>query len=181
MSDFESLNSAEFSYEKKGEGRVLLFRILLIVGYVLFLVAFFLFCYLTKLIPLFAVAPVFLWIVIFFTWRLVSYDLYFEFQSGMLTLGTFRTRKGERIKKVKLTLAVQSATEIAPYTKDVIFDGETVYDFSAAPSSDKRIFIRFAQNGKPCVAIFEGTARIGKLLTSFCPNAHDLKGKDFHG
>jgi len=41
--------------------------------------------------------------------------------------------------------------------------------------------VRFEKNGEKSIAIFEGTARLGKLLTSYSENAHDLKGKDFHG
>ncbi len=182
MSDFDSLNSAEFSYEKKGEGKNKLYRILLICGYVLFVIAYFLACYLSKLIPAFAVAPIFLWILIFFTWRLVSYDMYFEFQSGTLTLGKVRVRKSGRKRTPLLSITVKNAKEIAPFDASVSLDAtEKLYDFSASPTSDKRIFIRFEKDGAPAVAIFEGTARLGKLLSSYSENAHDLKGKEFHG
>ena len=181
MADFDSLNSAEFSYEKKGEGKNKLYRILLIVGYVLFVIAFFLACYVSKLIPAFAVAPVFLWILIFFTWRLVSYDMYVEFHSGSLTLGRVRVRKSGSKRTPLLTVAAKSAEEIAPFDSTVSLEGVKVYDFSASPTSDKRIFIRFTKDGEKSVAIFEGTARIAKLLSSYSESAHDLKGKDFHG
>ena len=182
MSDFDSLNSAEFSYEKKGEGKNKLYRILLVIGYVLFVVVFFLACYLSKLIPVFAVAPIFLWIVIFFTWRLVSYDMYVEFASGTLTLGRVRVRKSGRKRTPFLSIPMKSAKEIAPFDSSVLISpSEKLYDFSASPSSDKRIFIRFEKDGAPSVAIFEGTARLGKLLSSYSEIAHDLKGKNFHG
>ena len=181
MAEFDSLNSAEFSYEKKGEGKNKLFRILLICGYVLFVIVYFLACYLTKLIPAFAVAPIFLWMLIFFTWRLVKYDMYAEFQSGTLTLGKVRIRKSGAKRTPILIIAVKSAEEIAPYDSTVSLEGATLYDFSESPSSDKRIFIRFVKDGAPAVAIFEGTARLGKLLTAYSEKAHDLKGKDFHG
>ncbi len=182
MNDFDPPNYAEFSYEKKSEGKNKLSRILLVLGYIAFISLFFLVCYLTRLIPVFAVAPIFLWMLIFFTWRLVSYDMYFEFKSGTLSLGRVKEKKTGRIKKELLSLSVQNAREICPYTKDLSLAKEKrVYDFSSAPSSDKCILIRFDQGGTPCAVIFEGTARIGRLLTAFSPNAHDLKGKDFHG
>lgn len=182
MSDFDSLNSAEFSYEKKGEGKNKLYRILLICSYVLFVIVFFLACYLSKLVPAFALAPVLLWILIFFTWRLVSYDMYFEFSTGTLTLGKVRVRKSGRRRTPLLSIPVKSAKEIAPFDASVVISpSEKLYDFSASATSDKRIFIRFEKNGEPSVAVFEGTARIGKLLSSYSENAHDLKGKEFHG
>ena len=181
MAEFDSLNSAEFSYEKKGEGKNKLYRILLIIGYVLFVIVFFLACYLSKLIPAFAVAPIFLWMLIFFTWRLVKYDMYIEFQSGSLTLGRVKVRKSGTKRTPLLTVSVKSAEEVAPYSSAVSLEGLKVYDFSESPFSDKRIFIRFMKDGEKSVAIFEGTARLGKLLASYSENAHDLKGKDFHG
>ena len=181
MSDMDSPNYAEFSYEKKSEGKNKLCRMLLVVGYILFTVLFFLVCYLTKLIPVFAVAPIFVWMLVFFTWRLVSYDMYFEFRSGTLTLGRIRVRKSGRLKKPMLTVKVKDAEEIAPFDSTVSTDGAKVYEFSESSTSQSRIFVRFTENGAPALAIFEGTARLGKLLTSFCPNAHDLKGKEFHG
>ena len=182
MSDFDSLNSADFSYEKKGEGKNKLLRALLICGYVLFMIVFFLACYLSKLIPVFALSPLFLWMLIFFTWRLVSYDMYFEFSSGVLTLGRVRIRKSGAKRTPQLSISAKSAKEIAPFDASVsIGADEKLYDFSASPSSDKRIFIRFEKDGAPSIAIFEGTARIGKLLAAYSEIAHDLKGKDFHG
>jgi len=181
MAEFDSLNSAEFSYEKKGEGKNKLYRILLIIGYVLFVIVFFLACYLSKLIPAFAVAPIFLWMLIFFTWRLVKYDMYVEFQKGSLTLGRIKVRKSGTKRTPLLIVPVKSAEEIAPFDSSVSLEGSKVYDFSESPTSDKRIFIRFEKNGEKSIAIFEGTARLGKLLTSYSENAHDLKGKDFHG
>ena len=178
----DSPNYAEFSYEKKSVGKNKLYRMLLIVSYVLFAILFFVVCYLSGLIPVFAIAPIFVWMLVFFTWRLVSYDMYFEFRSGTLTLGKIRVRKSGRLKKPMLTVTVKDAEEIAPFDTTVALGKDVaVYDFSESPVSEKRIFIRFTQSGAPAVAIFEGTARLGKLLTSFCPNAHDLKGKDFHG
>ncbi len=182
MSDFDSLNQAEFSYEKKSVGKNKLYRILLIIGYVLFVILFFLACYLSKLIPVFALSPIFTWMLVFFTWRYVSYDMYFEFAAGVLMLGTVRVRKSGRTKKPRLFISVKDALEIAPYDpasapKDV----EKAYDFSESPTSDKRIFILFEKDGVRSLAIFEGTARIARLLSSFSKNAHDLKNNEFHG
>ena len=68
MNEYDSPNYASFSYQKKNEGTVKLKRSLMVLGYVLYLVVFFLACYLSKLIPVFALAPLTLWIIIFFTW-----------------------------------------------------------------------------------------------------------------
>ena len=181
MAEFDSLNSAEFSYEKKGEGKNKLYRALLIIGYVLFVIGFFVACYVSHLYVAFAIAPVFTWILVFFTWRLVSYDMYVEFQAATLTIGKVRVRKSGKRKVPYVSIPVKSAEEIAPYDATVSLEGLKLYDFSESPTSDKRIFIRFEKNGERSIAIFEGTARLAKLLSSYSEKAHDLKGRDFHG
>ena len=60
-------------------------------------------------------------------------------------------------------------------------DVECVYDFSESQSSDKRIIIYFNDSGKSAAVIFEGTARIAKLIASFCQNGASLKGEVLHG
>ena len=56
-----------------------------------------------------------------------------------------------------------------------------VYDFSETMYSDKRIFILFRNEGVPTAVIFEGTAKIAKMVASFCNGAEALKGEVLHG
>ena len=182
MNEYDSPNYASYSYEKKNVGKVRLYRTLMIVGYVLYTLVFFLICYASGFIPVFAVAPVTLWIIIFFTWRLVAYDVYFEFKSGMLELGHVKVTKSGRVQSPKLSIHVKEATFAAPLSGNEAFlEGNKLYDFSESPTSENRILIIFENDGKSCAAVFEGTAKIANLLSSFCPKAKDLKGKIFHG
>jgi hypothetical protein len=96
MFEDESPNSAEYVYEKQSKGKVKLQRTLMICLYVVFVLAYFLFCYISRIIPLFAMAPIFLYILYLFTWRLVKYDCYWEFRSGELTAGTVRVGKAKK-------------------------------------------------------------------------------------
>jgi hypothetical protein len=184
MNEYDSPNYAEFTYEKKNEGKVRLARTLMICGYVLYLVAFFLVCYLTRVIPVFAIAPLTLWIIIFFTWKLVKYDCYFEFKAGMLELGTVKVnKKGNRRKNPTVTIHVKEALSATVY--DSLFDDlktvDKIYDLSESQHSDKRILIIFEQNGDRCAAIFEGTSKVANLIASFCEKGKSLKGKQLHG
>ena len=184
MNEYDSPNYASFTYEKRNEGKVRLGKTLMVCAYVLYLVTFFLVCYLTRVIPVFALAPLTLWIIIFFTWKLVSYDCYFEFKAGMLELGTVKVnRKGVRRQNPKTTIHVKnalSATLFDPASDD-LKTVETVYNLSASEKSDKRIIIIFEENGKRAAAIFEGTAKAANLIASFCENGKSLKGKVLHG
>ena len=184
MNEYDSPNYATFTYEKKAEGKVRLGRTLMLLGYILYLAVFFIVCYLTKLIPLFAIAPMTLWIIVFFTWKLVSYDCYFEFKSGYLELGRVKVnKKGVRHKTPKVTVHIKEALSASQYdpAADELKTLERVYDFSASQHSDKRILVVFEEDGKRAGAIFEGTAKVASLIASFCPNGKSLKGKILHG
>jgi hypothetical protein len=139
----------------------------------------------TKLIPVFAVCPIFLWMLIFFTWRYVSYDYYFEFREGMLELGRIMGTKNGRKKYPKKKIHIKEALFIAPYadeeSKTKIIEAKKIYDFSASSISDKRILIIFKEGCDTVAAIFEGTAKMAKLCASFCQNSQNIKGQTFHG
>ena len=158
MNEYDSPNYAEFTYEKKNEGKVRLARNLMICGYVLYLVVFFLACYLSRVIPVFALAPLTLWIIIFFTWKLVKYDCYFEFKAGMLELGTVKVnKKGDRRKNQLVSIHVKEAISATLYDpkSDDLKTVEKVYDLSESQHSDKRILIIFEKDGKRQAAIFD--------------------------
>ena len=183
MSEFDTPNYAEYVYERKNEGSVLLSKILMISVYVVFAVGFFLVCFLTRLIPVFAICPLLLLVLVICTWRFVSYDYYFEFKAGTLELGTVRLKKSDRKKFPKISIRAKEAKLAAEYTEvvDQIKDIKNVYNFAAGENSPHRIAVVFDKDGAECLAIFEGTAKVANLLASFCENGKTLKGKTFHG
>ena len=183
MNEYDSPNYAEFSYTKSSEGAYKTKRILLITAYVLFVGVFFGVVLMTKLIPVFAMCPIFLWILIFFTWRYVSYDFYVEFKEGHLELSKIMGTKRGRKKYPTLRVHIKEADLIAPYTEcaDRLSEARKIYDFSASRTSDKRVLILFCEAGETSAVIFEGTAKMAKLCASFCPNAQNMKNQIFHG
>ncbi len=183
MNEFDSPNYAEFSYAVKNEGKIKTKRTLAVICYAIFVIAYFLVCYISRIIPVFAISPLITWILVFFTWPIVSYDYYYEFKTGNLELGKIVGGKKGRKKQQKLSVHIKEATFAGPFpeSKNELTGNEVVYDFSASSNSDKRILILFEKDGKPSAVIFEGTSRIAGLITSFCPNAVNLKGKIFHG
>ncbi|MBR2929643.1 MAG: hypothetical protein IKC32_00285 [Clostridia bacterium] len=182
MSDYGSLTNTEYAYEQKNEGKVKLKRTLMIVGYVVYLLAFFIFCMATKLLMLFAIGPLTLYIIFLCTWRLVKFDCYWEFSKGSLEIGKIKVNKNGRRKSPKLSIHIKDALDISVYEgAHQLADVKRIYDYSESPTSDKRIYIIFEERGERSAAIIEATARLATLLTSFCDRAHDIKGKPFHG
>ena len=182
MNENESPNYAEFLYSKKSEGGVLLKRAGMICLYILFVLGAFILCVQSGFVPVFAVVPLLLYILVLCTWRLVKYDCYVEFKLGTLELGKIKINKFGRRRFPKIAITVRDAESIFPFKDKTLLEGvKRVYDYSESQSSDKRICIIFEKSGERSAAIFEGTARIASLLSAFCKNTHGIKNERFHG
>ncbi|MBO5945917.1 MAG: hypothetical protein J6Q69_04855 [Clostridia bacterium] len=178
MNEFDSPNYTEYVYDKKAEGKARFLKYLLIFGYVVFVLAFFLACYITRIIPLFAICPLVTWILIFFTWRLVSYDVYYTFAHGKMEFGKVRRRKSGNIRTPKFTLEVQRATlitsnKLAPAT-DEYKSAKRIYDYSSYRASEKLITIVTDVNGTRSAVVLENTPKLARLLMKYSSVAHDI-------
>ena len=105
-------NTYEFVVSQKKEGKVNLYRILAVVGYVLFFLAVFATLCVLHIPQFVAVLPIFEWILIFFTWRYLSQEYEYSMTSGYMT---FTVIYGGRSKKKKLEVCIKDMKEIAPY------------------------------------------------------------------
>lgn len=176
MDNSMSPNYYELVFEKKNEGKTRLLRTLTVCGYVLFILGFFIFCMSTKLLPLFAIGPLLLYILVLCTWRLVKHDYYLEFSTGNLTAGVIKVSKQGRRKMARVSVHIKDAEEIAPYTGRSMLAGiRKIYNYSSSERVEKRICIIFSERGASCALIVDWSERLASLLTSFCQNAHDIK------
>ncbi|MBQ8371420.1 MAG: hypothetical protein IJX38_00570 [Clostridia bacterium] len=168
MNELDSPNYTEFTYEKKVTRRILVERIALIAFYVAFVTAFFLVCYVTRVIPVFAMCPLFLWMLVFFTWRLVSYDVYYTFNHGEMELGRMTLRRRRQVRTAVLRVDVKTATLVMPSTaaRNREVKVKKRYDFSAKASSDELIMLFPGKRGSTAVTL-ESTPRLRKLLLSY--------------
>ena len=177
MNEFDSPNYTEYTYDKKAEGRMLFLKWLLIIGYVLFVGAFFLACYITRIIPLFAICPVVTWVVIYFSWRLVSYDVYYTFEHGHMEIGKVTVRKNGNIKAPKIKLEVKDAILIAPLSvardREEYKSARTI-DYSSYRASQNLVAIVYESRKGVETVIVENTPKLSKLLARYCKNAYGL-------
>lgn len=183
MNEYDSPNYAEYVYDRKNEGKVKMMKVVAICCYVLFFAVVFAVLCAIPLYPVIAILPIFTWMLVYFTWGLVSYDYYYEFNHGTMEFGRIRVTKNGRRRRPKLTVQVKEASLAKVYKpgEDSLDGLETVYDLSESQSSENRIIMYFNDGGKSAAVIFEGTARIAKLVASFCPNGATLKGQTLHG
>ena len=183
MNEFDSPNYTEYTWDKKAEGKGRLLKMLLIFIYISFVGLFFLICYLTRIIPLFALCPVFTWILVFFTWRLVSYDCYFEIKEGYIELGKVKVTKTGRRKSPKLNIHIKEC-EIGGLVSEggaELVSVSKTYDYSETVKSPHRIYLIWMNKGVRSAVIFEGTAKSARLISSLCDGAKSLKGQTLHG
>ena len=180
MGEFDTLNYAEYSYSPKNEGKVRIRKVLMCILYVLFVGAYFLTCYITRVIPLFAVCPIFTWMLVFFTWRYVSYDYYFEFKSGTLEVGTIRGGTKRRKTSVLHTIHVKEAVYAARYgSVDELGTLDKLCDYSSSVKEENRIAIVYEKDGKRVGVVLDSTTKLAGFIASYCPYAKELRGQKF--
>jgi hypothetical protein len=171
MNEYDSPNYHEHSYDKRAEGLILFGRIGLILIYIAFAVGYFTFCYLTRILAIFALCPLFLWMFVYFTWRLVSYDVYYEFRSGTMEVGRIWVKKGKRKKAPRLSFTVRHTEWVAPYDpRDPRLKGMRLYDYSSSSYAKDRICIAMNEGGRRYAVVIDPTPRLEALLVSYSNN-----------
>ncbi|MBQ9099543.1 MAG: hypothetical protein IJY50_08985 [Clostridia bacterium] len=107
----------EFVVEQKLEGKWILARIALLCFYVFYVLGFLLLGLRYRLIvPLIALIPISLWIIVFITWRYVDVEYEYSITSGELT---FSKIYGNRSRRRLLVVTLRDAVTIAPLDGDI--------------------------------------------------------------
>ena len=143
----ESINHVEYVVEQKPEGKNLTLRILLIAGYILFGLAYFIFFTVKlKIVMLISLLPVFLWMLVFFTWRFAAVEHEYQIVSGTVIFSDIygnRTRKKKFEYKIKdmLTIAPMDRTHESDYTQAV-----SVHDFRGAKGTPDGYYFTYQKD-----------------------------------
>lgn len=172
MSFSDEQFAAEHIYARKAEGAVLRARLLMLLSYFLFAVAYFLFCYISRFIPLFAICPILLWILIFFTWPLVGYEVYCEVAHAELTIGRAKKR-GKR--RPLYTVKVKEIKEIVRVTPGrVKFEGKNVKNLSSSHRAEYRLLATFRSGKGEVSVVFDTTAHVTRMLMNHFGKTDEL-------
>ena len=161
MDEFQTY---EYVVKQGRSGKNLVSRAMLITGYVFFVLAFLITGIVTKVMaPLFALAPIALWILIFFTWRYVNVEYEISMTSGIFTVSKIY---GGRSRKTMMEFAIKNCSMIAPLTharwseRAELFRAETVCDALSSPDAPDAYFAAFeSENGKKEMLYFEATQK----------------------
>ena len=163
---FGSSNYAEFSVEKKVEGSYKLHRTLMIILYIVVIGAFagvFAFVF----TPLVAIAPIVGWVLIFFTWPLVSIEYKYTVDAAEFKAVTVYGGKRE---KPLFSCKVKEFSRIAPDNGD--YDAEkqefgqanTVSVLPTFDCPDRYFGLCTSENGEKTIVYFRATGQALKAL-----------------
>ena len=155
------LSDYEYTVDQKCEGKWKLRKALMLTLYFVYTIIYFLVIYITRVIPLGALIPVTLWILIFFTWRYVKPEYKYRIESAFLT---FTVIYGSRTRKEIFKTKICDAEKIIPLSEaeeDIrIFNPTTKYN--ALPSAicdDSYVMLFTDERGNHCIFTFKATAQ----------------------
>ena len=162
----ESINYAEYTVEKKPEGKNLQKRIMLIGLYVLALAVIALLISLTQGAGAVwgGVFFVLLVALVWFTWRLVKEERKYEVVNAKLKI---QELNGSGKGKVVFENLVSEFTVIAPMTAEYeaqYKDADEVLDFRGDTKSPDSYFARLEKDGKSTVVCFEAINKMLKVM-----------------
>lgn len=178
MSEENSFYYAEYAkpVAKKGKNKQL--RLLLILSYILFAILYSVaFTVLIKLPQVIAILPLFLWMAVYFTWGIVSYECAVRVSEGKLSFLKLRGKK----EKLLLSFAIKEASVIAPYaekyTEPLKAIGASPLDFRADSDSKECYYAIVAQGEETKAVIFDAAEKVIHSLYYY--NKNTVKDTEF--
>lgn len=166
-------NYFEYAVDAKPSGKNLLLRILLIVGYVLFAVGYFVLFYAIRIPHLIALLPFTLVPLVIFSWRYVSCTYEYIIAVGEISFAKIYSNK---VRKEILRLHIRDVLRVVPAEEIVSKQVAQVYEFRSEPSASDGYGLLFhdAQE-RECVVYFEATKKSLKLLSMYNPSVVSAK------
>ena len=147
-------------------------KALLLTGYILYCIGLLILVFTVgKLfLPLFALVPLTVWVIIFFTWRFTNPEYEYSITSGILTFaviygGKTRSKKFEKTVKemdVIAPLSKMHAHKIEDYKPTRVYEGASSHD-----SPDAYFALFENEDGERCVYYFEATAKALKVFRHY--------------
>jgi len=161
----------EYTVAQKHEGKWRACKWLMLGAYVAFAVAYFLTAYLTRFIPIVALLPLFIWILVYFTYKYVNPEYKYVITAGHIHFYRIFGKKSYEVTKIRLC----DAMYIMPLedSLDKIRDVEPRKTYSALPSricTDSYIILYKNEQNEPCAFIFKATSDALKSLRFYNKN-----------
>ena len=165
-------NYFEYAVDQKPNGKNLVYRILLIMSYIVFALAYFLFFYTVKIPQVIALLPFFLLFLVICTWRYVALTYEYIIAVGEIT---FSRIYANRKRKDVLQISIRDLIEVSPDEGQSPASVDKVYDFRSEKNTPDSYYLIF-QDGhdRRCLVYFEATRKALKLMQLYNPGAVKL-------
>ena len=161
-------NSYEYTVEQKSEGKWKRAKILMILFYTVYVLAYFIAIYATRIFTLGALIPFTLWILVFFTWRYVKPEYKYSVESGVLT---FTVIYGGKSSKIKFKTKLGDAVSICPaeQTDTAEFSPEKIYNaLPSADCPDRYVMLFYDEKNQKSAFYFRATKAALKVMHYYC-------------
>ena len=153
------LSDYEYTVAQKHEGKWRAYKWLMLAGYLAFAVTYFLVAYLSRIITVVAILPLFIWMLVYFTWKYVNPEYKYQITEAHIHFYRIFGKKQSEILKIRIC----DAMYIMPLGSalDRIKDIEPKKTYSALPSricADSYIILYKNEQNEPCAFIFKATS-----------------------
>lgn len=162
----DSVNYAEYTVTKKAEGSNLRKRILLITGYLIYLIVVFILMFKLNLAMWGFLFILLFIIMVFFGWKLVKEDRKYECLNAKLVISELNEGIGSKPKIVSEDL-ISAYSLIAPANEEYREQwtkADEIKDFRGDTKSPDSYFARLEKDGKSTVVLFETTNKMLKIM-----------------
>ena len=165
------LSDYEYTVAQVHEGKWRLAKWLTIGGYIAFAAIYFTICCVTRMIPLVAILPIFVWMLIFFTYKYVNPEYKYKITEGNIHFLKVYGKKEKEITKTRIS----DALYIMPLEDALgkIRDFEPKETYSALPAlhtNDSYIMLYNNEKGEPTAFMFKATEQGLKSLRFYNKN-----------
>ena len=166
-------NSFEYSCEKAAKGTWLLRKILFVFLYGVYTASYFLLIYVTRIIPLGALIPVTLWILIYFTWRYTSPEYRYVIERDRFTLFVkYGTSKPRLLTEFNISQAISITPVSTKNGSKAVFSTTKVYNALPHKDVDNAYCMIFnSPAGKLCAVYFVAIPEALRLIRLYNKNA----------
>lgn len=175
----EGFDSYEYVIRPKRDAKNKILRIGLVTLYVVFVLAWLVFGFISGFIPLLALVPVTTWILIFFTWRYANVEYEYVAESGVIT---FSNVYDNRSRKKITMFDIRSAEYIAPASEHEtlrrVADYDPKYEYSFVTSMedpDAYTALYVNEDKERCAVSFIAHSRLKKTLKFYNSSASKIR------
>lgn len=168
----DTTNHVEVAVKRRLDSELVAKKILLIILYIVFALGFFGLFFYIRFVQICALLPLFVWMLVFFTWRYTNIEYEYIISSGEISVAAIY---GNRVRKKIVETRIADMEKIAPFDdaaaeKLAGLGIKNVYNILGEKNSPSACYALFDEPKKgKSLLIFEGDGRALKIMRFYNP------------